>query len=48
MGPAHKKVCIVSQPMIEEEPEEEAMATEEVEVVGEPAAEVAVDEDATM
>ena len=52
MGPACKKACIVLQPTIEEEPEEEAtgeaMATGEVEAVGEPAAEVAVDEDATM
>ena len=51
-GPACKKVCIVSQPTIEEEPEEaatgEAMVMEEVGVAGEPAAEAAVDEDAAM
>ena len=51
-GPVHKKVRIVSQPTIKEEPEPEetgeAMATGDAEAVGEPAAEVAVDEDATM
>ena len=51
-GLACKKVRIVSQPTIEEEPEEEAtgeaMATGEVEAAGEPAVEVVVDEDATM
>ena len=42
----------MSQPTIEEEPEEEAtgeaMATGEVEAAGKPVAEVVVDEDATM
>ena len=42
----------MSQPTIEEEPEEEAtgevMAMEEVEVAGKPAAEVVMDEDTTM
>ena len=51
-GPAHKKVCIMSQPTIEEELEEEAMGEAmvmgEVEAAGELAAEVVVDEDATM
>ena len=52
MGPACKKQCIVSQPTIEEEPEEEAtgeaMVMEEVGAAGGPVAEAAVDEDATM
>ena len=52
MGPACKKVRIVSQPTIEEEPEEEvmgeAMVTGEVEAAGELAAEAVADEDATM
>ena len=50
-GPA-QKAHIVLQPTFEEEPEEkvtgEVVATEEVVVVGKPAAEVVVDEDATM
>ena len=52
MGLVRKKARIVSQPTIEEEPEEEAtgeaMATGEVEVAGKLAAEVVADEDATM
>ena len=52
MGPVHKKVRVMSQPTIEEEPEEEAMGeamvTEEAEAAGEPAVEAVVDEDATM
>ena len=51
MGPVHK-VRIMSQLMIEEEPEEEAtgevVVTEEVAVVGEPVAEAMMDEDTTI
>ena len=51
MGPARKKACMVLQPTIEEEPEEEAMG--EVVAMGETAREVtmpevATDEDTTM
>ena len=52
MGPVHKKVRVMSQPTIEEEPEEEAMGeamvTEEAEAAGEPVVEAVVDEDVTM
>ena len=52
MGPVCKKAHVVSLPTIEEETEEEVtgevVVMEEAEVVGEPVAEVVVDEDVTM
>ena len=51
-GTGAQEARVVLQPTIEEEPEEgatgEAMVTGEVEAVGKLAAEVVVDEDATM
>ena len=52
MGPACKKVHVVLQLTIEEEPEKEVtgevMVMEEAEAAGEPVVEVVVDEDVTM
>ena len=52
MGPAWKKAHIVSQPTIEEEPEEEVtgevVAMGDIVATGEPAVEVATDKDTTM